>query len=989
MKRKMKKKLIAFMLCMVLVICNSVSILADTPAAATTTAENQVSETKTAKNEKSSEENKSTDDNDTSKQSEETDESKDEAPEATTTEKKEETTEATTEEKEDATTATTEAEEPTTEATTEDKATTEASDETSESDEKKEATTAETSSETSGTTEETTEAADETTMTAEGDETTAATELKYEDEQVLITVTANEENAIPAGAALKVVPILKNDTATQAQYTEVEKQLKDKSEKEDYTTLGFLAYDITFTDAQGNEIEPNGQVVVNMSYKKAVLPSGIEATDEEIADANVAVLHLEEDANKQVQNVADLSENNQLQNIELTDSNEVTQAEFVTESFSVFVLEWNNDNTLKVNIVDNNGNNIDVSQRELEDSQIIIGSYEYHGQTKYIYADGFDFTNQNAGYKTITDQNGNDYSFIKAVVINNVNDYPKNNLGTDITKIYRDNSGYHYIKTEDGTAQNYVYGNKLLFVYGKVEQLETIQTIDNNEYGITMTMKNYKSAANGLDNALGGQYQNRDSWPYKKGQVWQGLVNPILQKDDEGNYTYPKTDGYNGSSLESLFNGQEVNKLFSQKEYEDTGYFEYSSFDNYAYLNGNEFEVYKQLGTPTNEYAYFYQRGNFMPYNPIFPGKFSSNTNLYDKDGNNLPTTDARYNEPLYKTQSNGHTDDGNNNDFYFGMSLEAKFTQPKDGKVEHNGIKSNMRYEFNGDDDLWVFIDGVLVLDIGGEHDAHSGYIDFATGQVYVDLGNGVQNTTIKEMFSKAGVFPDGTSWTKDTSEKQVNEYFDGDTFKDYTIHDMKMFYMERGAGASNLYMRFNLQTIPDGTIQVGKNISNSDKEKYANVQFAFQVYVQKQISEDEAGNPKYSNTGDKEQDYVLVDGSNYSVKKNGTGTSIEVHDSVQIDGKTYNNVFYLKPEEVANISKGQLELKQNQKYYVVEVGVQSEEYDKVQINGIDVKDEDGNYITGSVETPIKEIGELPTVYYTNNCSAENSKELQITSKR
>lgn len=69
MKRKMKKKLIAFMLCMVLVICNSVSILADTPAAATTTAENQVSETKTAKNEKSSEETKSTDDNDTSKQS--------------------------------------------------------------------------------------------------------------------------------------------------------------------------------------------------------------------------------------------------------------------------------------------------------------------------------------------------------------------------------------------------------------------------------------------------------------------------------------------------------------------------------------------------------------------------------------------------------------------------------------------------------------------------------------------------------------------------------------------------------------------------------------------------------------------------------------------------------------------------------------------------------------------------------------------------------
>lgn len=310
------------MLCMVLVICNSVSILADTPAAATTTAENQVSETKTAKNEKSSEENKSTNDNDTSKQSEETDETKDEAPEATTTEKKEETTEATTEEKEDATTATTEAEEPTTEATTEDKATTEAADETSESDKKKETTTTE---------EEKTTAAEENTE--------APTELTYENDDVKITVSANTENAIPDGANLQVKPILEKDEETAEQYKEVVKELEAKSEKEEYAIAGFLAYDITFIDADGNEIEPSGEVKVSMDYKKKIAP--VELKDEEtLANTNVTVMHLEEDEKGQVKEVVDMSENDQLKKMDATEKKEVQTAEFVTDSFSAFTITW-------------------------------------------------------------------------------------------------------------------------------------------------------------------------------------------------------------------------------------------------------------------------------------------------------------------------------------------------------------------------------------------------------------------------------------------------------------------------------------------------------------------------------------------------------------------------------------------------------------------------------------------------------------------------
>ena len=71
---------------------------------------------------------------------------------------------------------------------------------------------------------------------------------------------------------------------------------------------------------------------------------------------------------------------------------------------------------------------------------------------------------------------------------------------------------------------------------------------------------------------------------------------------------------------------------------------------------------------------------------------------------------------------------------------------------------------------------------------------------------------TTIKELFKEVGYFPDGTVW----DDNKVSDYFKGDTFKDYSSHTMRMFYFERGAGASNLHMKFNLPVVPDGSIEV-----------------------------------------------------------------------------------------------------------------------------------------------------------------------------
>lgn len=503
-------------------------------------------------------------------------------------------------------------------------------------------------------------------------------------------------------------------------------------------------------------------------------------------------------------------------------------------------------------------------------------------------------------------------------------------------------------------------GDALPLIDQKAEPLTTVETVDHEAAGIVMKMTNYSEGGNGFY-GLGGGYGN--------GTIKPGLVKNVLVDG------YPVARNGAQQSLKNAFaNGTSVNHLFLKDTYDTSGYYEYSSFENYAYLENNDFIVYRQLGTPngsTDPAYYFYQRGNFFPYNAIEAGKFAGNTNLYDEYGIELAETHPRYHEKLYQTQ--GKTD------FYFGMYMEVPFVQPKDGLAEFKEQRSPMRYEFNGDDDLWVFIDEVLVLDIGGIHDAHSGYIDFSTGEVgWYDCATGgtpsLSTTTIKAMFQKAGIFPDGTAW----KAEKVNEYFTGNTFSDYTAHTLKMFYMERGAGASNLHIKFNIPVIPKGTFDVSKELTNTDKEKYANVQFAFQAFAQKIVSVDE-------NTGVETYDPDQYEPLTSAVYK-GTDTPIVFQNDQTFEDVSYNNVFYLKSGETARFSG----LQENRKYYLVEIGVHAKEFDKVVINGVGYKEyseeEQSSGIIDNIETTRAEVCKRPLVVYENNCSVYNSRELRIT---
>ena len=476
---------------------------------------------------------------------------------------------------------------------------------------------------------------------------------------------------------------------------------------------------------------------------------------------------------------------------------------------------------------------------------------------------------------------------------------------------------------------------------------------------------------------------------YDPGSIKQGLLQSVLGKDG-----YPITTGKNkyytgneyktvnngtaNQSLETLFSGGlQVNHLFRQDIYDLTGYYEYSSFENYAYLNQNlnqntgEFTVYDQIGTPSNSNYYFYQRGNFMPYNQISSDSVSINQNLYDEYGKKLTEDNERYKENLYLTS-------GTN--YQFGMYMEANFIQPKDGMVQKVN-KENMRFEFNGDDDLWIYIDNVLILDIGGVHDAHSGYIDFATGEVvvYDSITNGEtieRKTTLYDLFREAGRMPDSTEIVEWKNE-EVGDYFvqneDGNytTLKDYSPHKIKMFYLERGNGASNLHMKFNLEVIPEGQVQVRKELApESDPVKFGNVEFGFELYVEEQDSEGQG-------TGALNQVTSL---EGYDAKK-------ESADGTESPLQMENGKFYLKPGEVAYINN----IPVNLLYEVKEVDVQSDYFDKIEISGTQIKadysGEESN-ISYGLSSGRDTVDHRPMVTFINSCNAKNLRTLTIEKK-
>lgn len=443
-------------------------------------------------------------------------------------------------------------------------------------------------------------------------------------------------------------------------------------------------------------------------------------------------------------------------------------------------------------------------------------------------------------------------------------------------------------------------------------------TVDSAASGITINMFNYDT--NPINEGHSLKFSNgkdqRDDY-----NNWTGSATPYpgIMKNTLGSDPYPTLNKGKNESSSYLFSttsgtGKTVyagaNYLFKK---DADGYYEYDSAENFAQFDTKtkNFTVYKVPGSCSNAVGLQGdpRHGSFFPFNTLGSSTISNYNWIYGISGNP---------------------------DFHFGMTMSAKFIQPKDGKIQGN----DMVFEFSGDDDVWVYIDGVLVLDIGGIHNAASGSINFANGNVTVGNNN---NLNLRQLFTDANT---------------TGDFVRGENrFADYTMHTINFYYLERGEGDSNCKLKFNLPTVPKKSVTVEKQLSNTDKEKYADVEFKFQLLVKnaqgKYVPSDTKG--------------ILSDGKNVEFK------------SETINNVSYKNVFTLKPGQHATFSG----LEENKNYKVQELDVSADKYEQVLINGKNATNQKGNVISTEATVDSRQ-----WVTFTNECSEKNSRKLCITKK-
>ncbi|WP_169275849.1 Spy0128 family protein [Bifidobacterium moraviense] len=305
-------------------------------------------------------------------------------------------------------------------------------------------------------------------------------------------------------------------------------------------------------------------------------------------------------------------------------------------------------------------------------------------------------------------------------------------------------------------------------------------------------------------------------------------------------------------SLSYLFDKTEVN---GKRAYHDTsglfrltdGYYGYDSQKNFVSFDRKtkKFRLYDAPGVAT---GYDTPDGEFFPFNA--PGDVFKTTT--DAKGQTVPATDSAGHLVLDDTIKSTNP----RMNHYLGLSMSTRFVQKNGGRTI-DGTNTPVTYEFSGDDDVWVYIDGVLVGDLGGIHDRSSLKIDFSTGKVTVshtpDGGKAtvVQETDIHKMFEAAGK-DDTVTWSGESGDASATALStasaaaddaptcrpasgsgNGKTFADDTYHTLQLFYLERGGLDSNLSLRFNLVTMPESDIvkvdQDGKGIAGVGFELYA----------------------------------------------------------------------------------------------------------------------------------------------------------------
>lgn len=311
-----------------------------------------------------------------------------------------------------------------------------------------------------------------------------------------------------------------------------------------------------------------------------------------------------------------------------------------------------------------------------------------------------------------------------------------------------------------------------------------------------------------------------------KGGVLQGIVAKLLGADG-----FPVLSGDkqpSGSSEESLaylfapdYSGESsayrraYSNVGNLLQIDSQGYYYYDSKANYAEYDpeSNRFHLY-------SDWAVGFQnknenKGEFFPFNPY--STVDQNTDASNKKLNH-----------------------------FFGLTMTTRFIQQYDGHTDAYR-QTDTTFEFSGDDDVWIFIDGVLAADLGGIHDAAGVTINFAKGTVEITRVYAGQQNVVTP-FSK--IFD------------QENLDVVTGTLKNGTYHTLKFYYLERGGNASNLKLKYNLVTYPVSGITKVDQVGNPVQGAH------FSLYQADENYNIVGGAPLYSGTTGENGEFVFMNG-------------------------------------------------------------------------------------------------------------------------
>ena len=341
----------------------------------------------------------------------------------------------------------------------------------------------------------------------------------------------------------------------------------------------------------------------------------------------------------------------------------------------------------------------------------------------------------------------------------------------------------------------------------------------------------------------------------------------------------------------------------------------YDSSKNAAYWNSlsSNFILYDHIVRPswipnTSELAD--EWSNFLPFNVL------NDTTATEDDGSVTKPAEISSAKTAFIKSTTA-------TDLWFGMTVDFEFYMPKNGKLN---ATTPMRFDFHGDDDVFVYINGVLVLDIGGTHAAQDGWIDFSTGVVFDPTCITTETVTIYSATAPAvgsktnyasGTFKDLTQYeVTAVSDLGSNQYsvtrkvmnyktlrqifeaakgtdfdpthFNGNTLANYSENSLKFFYMERGGNISYCRLKFNMPVL-SGDLNVLKHVEEDTlTPETQDKDYRFTLC-------DKANNPVKNHL------YTIVKSNGSVVSEDALGNPLKTDD---------NGAFYLKANEIASFS-------------------------------------------------------------------------------